>query len=73
MHTNHNILIFSHLKSIACFFIAGNGGGYLGLFLGCALTQLPDLLNVFIRKMKDIVKQTGIMTNIQESGNLGEQ
>ena len=32
----------------------GNAGGYLGLFLGCALMQLPDVLLFFYNWIRSI-------------------
>ena len=34
-------------------YILGNGGGYVGLFLGCALVQVPDLLRFVTTGIKN--------------------
>lgn len=33
---------FEHIREITFHSMAGNAGGYVGLFLGCALAHLPD-------------------------------
>ena len=35
--------------------LVGNVGGYIGLFLGCAIVQLPNLLMTMFRKIKKTV------------------
>ena len=30
----------------------GNAGGYIGVFLGCALIQIPDFVQFFYHRMK---------------------
>ena len=33
----------------------GNAGGYVGMFLGCALMQLPDFLKMNCSKLKSLI------------------
>ena len=35
--------------------LVGNVGGYIGLFLGCAIVQLPNLLMTMFRKIKKTI------------------
>ena len=35
----------------------GNAGGYVGMFLGCALMQLPDLLQIICEKSNSLMKK----------------
>jgi len=34
----------------------GNAGGYLGMFLGCALMQLPDFIDFLFKRVVDAAK-----------------
>ena len=34
----------------------GNAGGYVGIFLGCALMQLPDFLQIVTNKFNSLMK-----------------
>ena len=34
----------------------GNAGGYLGMFLGCALMQLPDLIDFLYKWIVEATK-----------------
>ena len=49
---------YNEIKHIQAFNIEnwiGKVGGYVGLFLGCAIWQAPDLIDFVFRKMKGIV------------------
>ena len=35
--------------------LVGNVGGYIGLFLGCSLVQIPDFLLFISRKIKKTI------------------
>ena len=50
---------YKEIKHIKAFNIeswVGNVGGYVGLFLGCAIWQAPDFIDFASRKTKDIVR-----------------
>ena len=47
-------------KALTALALFGNAGGYLGMFLGCALMQLPDFmytLHEWFRKLYEAWKQ----------------
>ena len=43
-----------HIKAFTMESWVGNVGGYVGLFLGCALWQAPDFIDFLLRKINVI-------------------
>ena len=52
---NSNYKEIKHIQAFNIESWVGNVGGYVGLFLGCALWQAPDFIDFVFRKMKGIV------------------
>ena len=44
-----SFLIVDQRRALTALGLFGNAGGYLGMFLGCALIQLPDFLYALYR------------------------
>jgi hypothetical protein len=44
-----------HIKDFCIESWVGNVGGYIGLFLGCAIWQVPDFIEFLFRKLRGIV------------------
>ena len=53
-------------------YISGNGGGYLGLFLGCALSQVPDFLRFLSTTLGSIFQSDSKKGNVLKIIDLKE-
>ena len=53
-----------HIKAFTIESWVGNVGGYVGLFLGCAIWQVPDFIQFLLRKLRGIVKTDSGLKNL---------
>jgi len=52
-----------HIKAFTIESWVGNVGGYIGLFLGCAIWQVPDFIEFLFKKLRGIVNKNSGLRN----------
>ena len=49
-------MVVEQTRALTGLGLFGNAGGYLGMFLGCAIMQLPELAFAFYRWLRQLNK-----------------